>query len=119
MITSVRKLLLAYVDTTTTTILPTSESVDRRMNNIFVIASISTAVGPWRKVLCSFPLGEEPFGRKTDSTLNRVLINLTWRKPPAHTTDTQLGALDYFCSAGDPGIFRRPWRALEVVTCVV
>ncbi|GFS98911.1 uncharacterized protein TNCV_3528831 [Trichonephila clavipes] len=24
------------------------------------------AVGPWRRVLCSFPLGEEPLGRKPE-----------------------------------------------------
>ncbi|GFS78493.1 hypothetical protein TNCV_3147491 [Trichonephila clavipes] len=35
------------------------------------------------------------------------------------TTSTQLTVLTYHYSAGDPGIFRRPWRAFEVVTCVV
>ncbi|GFY30097.1 RNase H domain-containing protein [Trichonephila clavipes] len=35
------------------------------------------------------------------------------------TTSKQLRVRDYLYSAGNPGFFRRPWRALEEVTCVV
>ncbi|GFW64720.1 RNase H domain-containing protein [Trichonephila clavipes] len=38
--------------------------------------------------------------------LQRIKMNLTWRSPPAY----------HFYSAG---LIRRPWRALEAVTCVV
>ncbi|GFV87136.1 hypothetical protein TNCV_5113541 [Trichonephila clavipes] len=34
------------------------------------------------------------------------------------TTATQLRVLAYIYNAGDPGLFRRPWLALEEVTCV-
>ncbi|GFV36678.1 hypothetical protein TNCV_1033541 [Trichonephila clavipes] len=42
-------------------------------------------------------------------------MNLTWRNFLL-TTDTQRRVLVYIYSAGDPGLFRRPWQALEVVT---
>ncbi|GFX97228.1 transposable element Tc1 transposase [Trichonephila clavipes] len=35
------------------------------------------------------------------------------------TTGTQLRVLTYLYSAGDPGLFRRPWRTLEAVTYVL
>ncbi|GFW89388.1 putative RNA-directed DNA polymerase from transposon BS [Trichonephila clavipes] len=34
-------------------------------------------------------------------------------------TGTQLRVLAYVYSAGVPGVIRRPWRALEAVTCIV
>ncbi|GFU56433.1 hypothetical protein TNCV_2609531 [Trichonephila clavipes] len=51
-------------------------------------------------------------------SFQRNKMNLTWRNLLL-TTGTQLRVLAYLYSAGVPGLIRRPWRALEVVTCVV
>ncbi|GFX50550.1 hypothetical protein TNCV_614791 [Trichonephila clavipes] len=53
-------------------------------------------------------------------SFHRVKMDLTRRNPPAHHWyPVACRILAYFYSAGDPGLFRRPWRALEAVTYLV
>ncbi|GFU05686.1 RNase H domain-containing protein [Trichonephila clavipes] len=51
-------------------------------------------------------------------SLYRTQMNLTWRNPPAHHWYAAKRVLAYLYSAEVLGHIRRPWRALEAVTCV-
>ncbi|GFW90854.1 RNase H domain-containing protein [Trichonephila clavipes] len=52
-------------------------------------------------------------------SLHRAKVNLTWRNSPAQQWYAAKRVLDYLYSARGPGLFRRPWCALEAVTYVV
>ncbi|GFV10126.1 hypothetical protein TNCV_3660781 [Trichonephila clavipes] len=51
-------------------------------------------------------------------SFQRNKMNLTWRNPPAHHWYAAKSP-GHLYRAGVAGLIRRPWRALEAVTCVV
>ncbi|GFW74643.1 RNase H domain-containing protein [Trichonephila clavipes] len=61
------------------------------------------------------------FSHSEIHSLQRVKMNLTWRKPPAHYCQTwllrQKNQQSINQSRRDQGLFRWPWRALESVPC--
>ncbi|PRD25225.1 UNVERIFIED_CONTAM: Prolyl 4-hydroxylase subunit alpha-1 [Trichonephila clavipes] len=45
-------------------------------------------------------------------------MNMTWRNPPAHHWYAAKSPGLFLSCKRDAGLFKRPWHALEAVTCV-